>query len=177
MDYNEKREAMVKRIDQNQTDPIGLYNFGVSYLDTARAAVSSGWQLMFDDPIEFLCAQGLELIFKADATRTQSQEAVRKKFGHDLLALRENLTQEFLDAFEIDQQIDSVIQYLSIGHSGPNWRNRYLETGSYQGPLSVEQLLSPLDRFNTENRSWLIDHYRNCSVPSPGKGRVRVGYD
>lgn len=113
---------------------------------------------MFDDPIEFLCAHGLELIFKADATRTDSVEAVRKKFGHNLIKLRHHLSPEFQAEFEIDEQTENVIRYLAVGHSGPNWRNRYIETGIRQA-LPVQQILLPLGRFNTEKRRWLISHF------------------
>lgn len=113
---------------------------------------------MFDDPIEFLCAHGLELIFKADVTRTTSLDIARKKFGHDLVKLRRNLSTEFVAKFVIDDKIDNIIRYLAIGHSGPNWRNRYIETG-FRKAIPVQQILLGLGQFNTDDRGWLISHF------------------
>ena len=142
----------------NRTSPIGLYNFGVSYIETARAAVLSDGSPRFTDPIEFLCAHGLELVFKGDLVRTRSLEDVKRKFGHDLLKLRRHLSAEFTTKFRIDDEMDNIINYLAIGHSGPNWRNRYLVTG-FRTSLTPCQILSPLEKFNSKDRGWLLSHF------------------
>ncbi len=140
---------------------MGLYNFGLSYLETARAASKVSSQFTFTDPIEFLCAHGLELIFKADLCRTRELETVRQKFGHSLPKLRDALSGEFVLQFPITSELGSVVDYLAIGHSGPNWRNRYIVTGVRQH-LTPSQILSPLAVFDTNNRSWLTGHFKKA---------------
>jgi hypothetical protein len=144
-----------------RTSPIALYNFGISYLDTARLAWQSQNQPMFSDPIEFLCAHGLELIFKAELCRSSDIVTVRRKYGHDIIKLRKKLGAEFLAKFPIDNACDNVINYLAIGHSGPNWRNRYIVTGARQH-LSPSQILPPLAAFDTSNRHWLTGHFKKA---------------
>jgi hypothetical protein len=142
----------------DRTTPIGLYCFGVSYLDTARAAHQANSSIPFSDPIEFLCAHGLELIFKAEVSRTLDLEIVRKRYGHNLLRLRSALGTEFLNAFPIDHDLENTIQYLAIGHSGPNYRNRYIETG-VRSALLPDQILPTLSVFHTDKRQWLTSHF------------------
>jgi hypothetical protein len=142
----------------DRTSPIALYNFGVSYLDTARLASQSQNQPMFSDPIEFLCAHGLELIFKAELCRSSDIDTVRKKYGHDLIKLRKKLAADFLTKFPINNACDNVINYLAIGHSGPNWRNRYIFTG-LKLHLTPSEILQQLTCFDTSQRSWLSNHF------------------
>ena len=142
----------------DRTTPIGLYCFGVSYLDTARAAQLASPTIAFDDPIEFLCAHGLELIFKAEISRNLAIDDVRKRYGHDLLKLRKALGSDFLNKFPIDPALEDVISYLAVGHSGPNWQNRYLVTG-VRSALSLGVILPSLSYFHTTNRRWLTSHF------------------
>ncbi len=142
----------------DRTTPLGLYNFGVAYLDTARVAFNSNKSVAFDDPLEFLAAHGLELILKAELARNMDMERIRKRFGHNLQKLRQRLSPEFSNEFKLDEEFDNVLNYLSIGHSGPNWRNRYIETGFKQA-IPVDKILSGLDRFTTTNRRWITSHF------------------
>ncbi len=142
----------------DRTSPIGLYNFGVSYLDTARLTLTALKQPMFNDPIEFLCAHGLELIFKAEICRTFDIEKMPKKYGHNLIKLRRALGEKFLSQFPINAECDNVINYLALGHTGPNWRNRYLITG-HRKSLTPSQILRPLICFDTSQRKWLTSHF------------------
>lgn len=142
----------------DRTTPLGLYNFGVAYLDTARAAFSSNKRIAFNDPLEFLAAHGLELILKAELARNMDIKRIRKSFGHDLQKLRKRVSQEFSNEFNLDEEFENVLNYLSVGHYGPNWRNRYIETG-YKQAVPVEKILDGLDRFTTTNRRWIISHF------------------
>lgn len=142
----------------NRTTPLGLYCFGVSYLDTARAAKSANASIPFADPIEFLCAHGLELIFKAELARSKDMDIIRSRYGHNLLKLRAALGSDFLKKFPIDAGLENIIRYLAIGHSGPNWRNRYIETGTMR-MIAPEQFLPCLDCYHTNDRRWLTDHF------------------
>ena len=144
--------------NMDRTTPIGLYCFGVSYLDTARAAQLARPTIRFNDPIEFLCAHGLELIFKAEVSRNLTIDDVRKRYGHDLLKLRKALGSDFLNKFPIDLALENVINYLAVGHSGPNWRNRYLVSG-VRSALSLGVILPSLSYFHTRNRRWLTSHF------------------
>jgi hypothetical protein len=149
----------------DRTTPIGLYNFGVAYLDTARLAGAGNPQPMFSDPIEFLCAHGLELIFKADLARHMDVEKIKKDYGHNLIKLFNRLSSEFRSNFVITSEMENVIQYLRIGHSGPNWRNRYIET-RVRPHLTPSQLLIPLKCFNTDaiHRKWLSNHFSKVNT-------------
>ena len=142
----------------DRTTPIGLYNFGVAYLDTARAALPSVDTICFYDPFDFLCAHGLELIFKAELARTMDINDVRRRYGHNLLKLKKKLGQGFLSKFPINAELENTIEFLSIGHSGPNYPNRYLVTGTKQ-VLLPNQYLPTLSNFNTDDRRWLTSHF------------------
>lgn len=107
--------------------------------------------------MEHLCAHGLELIFKADLRRSMSMDQIRKDYGHDLLKLRKNLSVEFTEHFSINDEVNNVINYLAIGHSG-HYHNRYLQTGVRQS-LNMDQILSPLTNFNDQDRPWLLSHF------------------
>ena len=144
--------------NMDRTTPIGLYLSGVSYLDTARAAQLGSPLMSFSDPIEFLCAHGLELIFKAEISRNLAIDDVRKRYGHNLSKLRTALGSDFLNKFPIDSALENVINYLAVGHSGPNWRNRYLITG-VRSALSLEDVLPSLSYFHTRDRRWLTSHF------------------
>ncbi|MBB5684547.1 hypothetical protein [Sphingobium boeckii] len=146
-----------------RSEPIGFYNFGVAYLDTARLASLHPTKPSFSDPMEFLISHGLELIFKADLRRKLSLEKVRNKFGHNLLKMSKNLSEPFLQHFEVDDMFRALVTYLSEGHSGPNWRNRYLETGFRAVQVSTEDMLQLVHRFNIDDRRWLLGHFARHS--------------
>jgi hypothetical protein len=145
-------------VEEEGSEPIGFYNLGVAFLNAARAAASAENVPHFDEPVQFLVAHGLELIFKADQRRTQSLETVRKKFGHDLLKLHAGLSEDFIQDFMLDSEFEMVVMGLSQGHSGPDWRNRYLQTG-FRSELPAERLIAAVRAFTVEDRGWLISHF------------------
>lgn len=148
---------MTSAIDR--TTPIGLYNFGVAYLDTARLALAGSPQPRFAAPIEFLCAHGLELIFKADLSRSMEVDDIRKTYGHNLVELRKGLSVDFVKHFNISCDIDRVIYYLAIGHCGPNWENRFIVTGVKQH-IPLSEFITHLAVFDDNDRAWLSAHFR-----------------
>ena len=135
--------------------PIGLYNFGVSYLDTARSAMQSNCKIAFSDPIEHLFAHGVELIFKADLMRNDTLDNVRQRFGHDLVGLRYAITSEFVLRWRIDAEFDDIVRYLDLGHSGRGYRHRYLQPGFRQG-VSLSTIGAATARFNDQDRTGLV---------------------
>ena len=139
--------------------PIGLYNFGIGYLDTARAAEASGIKIPFGDPKEFLVAHSLELIFKADLRRSLTMDQIKRDYGHNLSKLRKRVSKEFAGHFHLDTEFDNLVLYLSEGHSGPNWRNRYLVTGYRAAILPAPELIRIMGRFTTNDRKWLLAHF------------------
>jgi hypothetical protein len=142
----------------NRTTPIGLYNFGVSYLDTARAALASTVQIRFQNPVEFLCAHGLELIFKADLTRHQTLDVVRQRYGHCLTKLYADSSPELKRHFKMDAAFGEIVEFLHEGHSHRPFENRYLRTGSRQ-VIEPNTIVSHLARLNADDRQWLIAHF------------------
>lgn len=142
----------------NRTTSIGLYSFGVAYLDTARAAVTSNARISFHAPVEFLCAHGLELIFKADLTRLRVLDDVRKQHGHDLSSLFAECSRELKHHFNMDQAFQEVVEYLAIGHSQLPFENRYLITG-FRQVIEPAVMLTHFARLNPDNRQWLIQHF------------------
>jgi hypothetical protein len=141
-----------------RTTPIGLYNFGVSYIDTARAALASQAKIRFQNPIEFLCAHGLELIFKADLSRHQCLDAVRQKYGHCLLKLFDDSSAELKGHFQMDAAFGEVVEFLHQGHSHSPFENRYLRTGSRQ-VIEPSVMLSHIARLTPDDRQWLTTHF------------------
>ena len=144
--------------DINRTTSIGLYNFGVAYLDTARAAVSSEAPIMFHGPIEFLCAHGLELIFKADLTRSISLEDVRLQYGHSLLKLFFDCSAELKQRFRMTEDFAEVVNFLAEGHSQQPFENRYLRTG-YRQIIEPMVVLEHLAHLTTNDRQWIFAHF------------------
>jgi hypothetical protein len=139
--------------------PIGFYNLGVGYLDVARAATEVGNRWMFQDPFEFLIAHGLELIFKADRRRDLSVESVRRQYGHSLPRLFDDLSDDFRDKFQVGDELKTLVDHLDAGHSGPNWRNRYLETGYRADVPSLSSKLEIVAPFTIIDRRWLSNHF------------------
>lgn len=144
--------------DIARTTPIGLYNYGVAYFDTARAALASKAQIRFGGPIEFLCAHGLELVFKADLLRSIALSELKSKYGHRLEAMYSDLSPEFVQQFALGDAQSEVVRYLAEGHSSPDFENRYLRTG-FKTVIEPDNLLGHLSMFHSNNRSWLIDHF------------------
>ena len=142
----------------DRTTPLGLYMMGVAYLEAARAVSVSDNRKAFQDPFDFLCAHGLELIFKAEMARALSMKEVRTKFGHNLSDLKNELGVDFTNEFPMTIELQNVINYLEIGHSGPDWTNRYIKTG-VKNKLLPEQILAQLACFTTSNRKWLAAHF------------------
>ena len=139
--------------------PIGFYNLGVGYLDVARAAAKVGDHWMFHDPFEFLVAHGLELIFKADRRRELDVESVRRQYGHSLPKLFDDLSADFQRKFQVGDDLKLLVNHLDVGHSGSNWRNRYLETG-YRGNVpSLSSILETVAPFTIVDRRWLSKHF------------------
>ena len=147
----------------DRTTPIGLYNMGLAYLEAARAVSVSDNRIAFQDPLDFLCAHGLELIFKAEMLRTLSMNEVRNQFGHNLSVLKNKLGVDFTNKFPMTNELQNVINYLEIGHSGPDWTNRYIKTG-VKIALSPEQILAALACFTTSSRTWLSNHFVKATV-------------
>ena len=139
--------------------PIGFYNLGVGYLDVARAAAKVGDHWMFHDPFEFLVAHGLELIFKADRRRELDIESVRRQYGHSLPKLFKDLSPDFLKKFQVGDELKLLVDHLDGGHSGPNWRNRYLETGYRANVPPLSSMLEIVAAFTIIDRSWLSNHF------------------
>ncbi|WP_157035662.1 hypothetical protein [Sphingobium chungbukense] len=139
--------------------PIGFYNLGVGYLDVARAASKGGDVWLFHDPFEFLVAHGLELIFKADRRRELSVEHVRRQYGHSLPKLFDDLSADFKNKFQVGDDLKFLVNHLDLGHSGPNWRNRYLETGYRANVPSLPSMLEIVAPFTTIDRRWLSNHF------------------
>ena len=144
--------------DINRTTPIGLYNFGVAYLDTARAAVSSEATINFHGPFEFLCAHGLELIFKADITRNIPLETVRVQYSHNLIKLFCGCSAELKQRFAITDAFREVLNFLAEGHSHQPFENRYLRTG-YRQIIEPKVVLEHLAQLTTSDRQWVFAHF------------------
>ncbi|WIA56613.1 hypothetical protein N6H05_01945 [Sphingobium sp. WTD-1] len=139
--------------------PIGFYNLGVGYLDVARRAADSDDDWLFHDPFEFLIAHGLELIFKADRRRELPMEDVRRQYGHSLPNLFNDLSVDFRNKFEVGDELKFLVAHLDGGHSGPKWRNRYLETGYRENVPTLSSMLSIVSPFNLVDRRWLSNHF------------------
>ena len=144
--------------------PIGFYNLGVGYLDVARSAAKVGNHWMFHDPFEFLIAHGLELIFKADRRRELSLESVRRQYGHSLPKLFNDLSGDFRENFQVGDDLKALVSHLDDGHSGPNWRNRYLETGYRANVPSLSSMLEIVAPFTIIDRRWLSNHFVRQTV-------------
>ncbi len=141
------------------TEPIGLYNFGVNYLDVARAAATENREWRFNDPFEFLISHGLELIFKADASRELGLNEIKTLYGHSLPKLFENLSDEFRRQFDVSDELKKLVDDLDIGHSGPEWRNRYLVTGLRPVFPVLSEMIQIVEPFNLNDRRWLSNHF------------------
>ena len=141
-----------------RTTPIGFYNYGVSYLDTARAALESGTSIRFSGPLEFLCAHGLELIFKADLIRTQSLDDVRKQYGHSLTELFSACSDTLKNHFQMDDAFEEIVEFLAYGHSQKPFENRYLRTG-FRSIIEPAVILHHLNKLTTDDRQWLLRHF------------------
>jgi hypothetical protein len=141
-------------------EPIGFFNFGISYLTVARN--SCGLDIRFSDPVEFLFSHAAELFFKADLLRHLEITEIKKKYGHRLEHLYRDTSEEFKEKFCRKKNFLELVKYLNEGHSGKDVRNRYLVVGSRKA-LPVGIISDYFEYFTDNDRKWLLSHFCKAS--------------
>jgi hypothetical protein len=142
----------------DRTTPIGLFNFGYGFIESARILSESPKQSAFSGPFEFLCAHGLELIFKADIRRSREMAVIRKMYGHDLIKLWAQVSTDLKSRMFQTADFETVLSYLAQNHSSP-FLNRYIVTGYLGSCPTVGAVIANLASISDSDRGWLLAHF------------------
>ena len=119
------------------SSPIGMYNFGLSYLHCADRLVMASDRktpdrliLAFDHPVRHLYAHTLELFLMACLLKQgKSANYVRNKIGHDLKKAYCALDPAWNTIFDTDLQFRGMVEI--IGNMHIERLYSYLETGTF----------------------------------------------
>ncbi|HRK18019.1 MAG TPA: hypothetical protein PK970_03610 [Hyphomicrobiaceae bacterium] len=165
-------------------EPIGLFNFGWSYLRSAESLQTCAneglLKVAFDAPIQFLLAHSFELIQKSfivHHTGNWSELSSREKLGHDLLKCRDRAIQLGIGV-EFTEQEQSNYTILAA-YSAVPYETRYLKTGAKHSisalPLflaarklasAVEPHLAP-EKVKNVGLQTLLDPAPDYGLPPP----------
>ncbi len=98
--------------------PLEWHRVGKAYLDAAEELVASRIELDFEEPIRALFAHAWEMNLKA-CLRCQGMTVivVRRKFGHDLMALWNATDRAKFPLLDLRDELGSFINRLSVSHS------------------------------------------------------------
>ena len=95
--------------------PLGWHLVGQANLDAAEELVASRVKLRFEDPVRSLFAHAWELNLKACLRRQgMTAEEVRKKFGHDLLALWNAVERSRFPQLQLRNELKGFIERLAF---------------------------------------------------------------
>jgi hypothetical protein len=112
----------------DRTTPIGLYHYGRSYHEAARALMATKVNSTHPyAPIDFLFFHAIELFLKSFLLSTGTSLARLEKIRHDIRNLRDRSVKAGL---AIEAETDAVLDF--IAQDGAIMRSRYIITGLYK---------------------------------------------
>jgi HEPN domain-containing protein len=117
--------------NDGRTTPLGLFNYGRSYWQSAVLLHQLGAKVSHPDaPVTLLMAHAVELYLKAFLRlRGLSAQEVKHSFGHDFEKLIEAAWARGLPLTDADQAVAIILKEQESIR-----RSRYIETGYYEKP-------------------------------------------